>query len=140
MKKVVAKALLFDNSNHILLLYRGLTHPYFPNHPDFPGGEVEKNEDWFVAVCREIEEETGIPTTPHQIYCLFQKEYSNVIHVLYKVKLKTSAQTVPIKLSWEHRDYKWITRRKLCQITPPDADRYYLDVIEYLCASTPELP
>ena len=109
MKKVVAKALLFDNSNHILLLYRGLTHPYFPNHPDFPGGEVEK-------------------------------EYSNVIHVLYKVKLKASAQTVPIKLSWEHRDYKWITRQKLCQITPPDADRYYLDVIEYLCASTPELP
>ena len=88
----------------------------------------------------EIEEETGILTTPHQIYCLFQKEYSNVIHVLYKVKLKASAQTVPIKLSWEHRDYKWITRQKLCQITPPDADRYYLDVIEYLCASTPELP
>ena len=43
-----------------LVLYRSNTHPLFPGHIDFPGGEVEPEEIPEVAVAREIQEETGL--------------------------------------------------------------------------------
>ena len=54
MTKIVAKALVRNSEGLCLVLYRGNTHPRFPGHIDFPGGEVESEETPEAAVAREI--------------------------------------------------------------------------------------
>ena len=52
MAKIVAKALVRNSEGLYLVLYRSNTHPLFPEHIDFPGGEVEPEEIPEVAVAR----------------------------------------------------------------------------------------
>ncbi len=58
MAKIVAKALVRNSKELYLVLYRSNTHPLFPGHIDFPGGEVEPEETSEAAGAREIQEET----------------------------------------------------------------------------------
>lgn len=45
---------------------------------------------------------------------------------------KTEAD-ISIKLSWEHKKYRWMTLSELLDTNiPEDADPYYIDVIDYL--------
>ena len=67
MVKVVAKALVRNSKGLYLVLYRGNTHPLFPGHIDFPGGEVEPKETPEAAVMREIQEETGLLVDPKKL-------------------------------------------------------------------------
>ena len=52
MTKIVAKALVRSSEGLCLVLHRGNTHPRFPGHIDFPGGEVEPKETPEAAVMR----------------------------------------------------------------------------------------
>lgn len=129
--KIVAKALLIDNDNNLLLLNRGMTHPNFPGHLDLPGGEVEDGETWSVAVAREVSEETGIRINAAQFKKVFERKHSTVVHVLYVAKLRNAKPHV--MLSWEHNNYQWLPLEKLLSLPLPNgADKYYIDVIEYL--------
>ncbi len=129
--KVVAKALLADPDDKLLLLYRGMTHPNFPGHLDLPGGEIEEGEKWIDAIAREISEETAIKVDESILEKVFEKQYSDVIHVLYIATLPTDPHE--IILSWEHTSFKWFTKDALMHTAlPSGTDRYYLDVIEYL--------
>ena len=67
MIKTVSKALIKNRAGAYLLLYRGDSHPLFPGHLDFPGGEVESNESYKEATAREIWEETGIHVQPNNL-------------------------------------------------------------------------
>ncbi len=131
MKKIVAKALVVDQSNRLLLLYRGMTHPHFPGHLDLPGGEVEDGEQWEEAVAREIEEETGLNVSEKNLTKVMEKSYHDVTHVLYVAQL--AAQSPKPNLSWEHSNYKWFTKENLLAEAIPDGvDLYYSDVIEHI--------
>ena len=129
--KIVAKALLVDSSNNLLLLNRGFTHPHFPGHYDLLGGEVEEGEPWRVAVAREAEEEAGISISAHQLEKVFERQHPTVLHVLYMSHLDEEKPS--IKLSWEHSDFQWMTIEEILGLPVPEGvDKYYLDVIEYL--------
>ncbi len=129
--KVVAKALITDFDGKLLLLYRGMTHPNFPGHLDLPGGEIEDGEKWIDAVAREIGEETAIQTDSTLLEKVLEKQYPDVIHVLYTTTLPLNPPE--ISLSWEHSSYEWLTKETLLQTQLPlGTDRYFLDVIEYL--------
>jgi 8-oxo-dGTP pyrophosphatase MutT (NUDIX family) len=131
MKKVVAKALITDNSGNLLMLFRGMTHPNFPGHLDLPGGEVEENEEWNKAVAREVMEETALQIDSSSLKKSLEKSYPNVTHVLYTTTL-TDTSPKP-SLSWEHSGYKWYTKNDLLKKSlPKGVDSYYLDVVEYL--------
>ena len=67
MTKIVAKALVRSSEGLCLVLHRGNTHPRFPGHIDFPGGEVEPKETLEAAVIREIQEETGLLVDPKKL-------------------------------------------------------------------------
>lgn len=132
--KIVAKALLTDSSNNLLLLNRGLTHPNFPGHYDLPGGEVEYGESWGTAVVREIKEETGVIVDVGQLDKVFEQQHPTVLHVLYVVHL--NEEKPDVKLSWEHKSFQWITPLDiLARSMPEGVDKYYLDVIQYLKSS-----
>lgn len=131
MAKIVAKALVRNSKGLYLVLYRGNTHPLFPGHTDFPGGEVEPEETPETAVAREIQEETGLSVNPKKLKKLFTKQYQQATHVLFEAKL--TEPDAKIALSWEHKDYRWITPEELKRLPKfPDADPYYTDAVDYL--------
>ena len=131
MVKVVAKALVRNSKGLYLVLYRGNTHPLFPGHTDFPGGEVESEETPEAAVAREIQEETGLSVNPNKLKKLFTKQYQQTTHMLFEAKL--AEPDTKIALSWEHKDYRWITPEELKRLPKfPGADPYYTDAVDYL--------
>lgn len=131
MTKIVAKALVRSSEGLCLVLHRGNTHPRFPGHIDFPGGEVEPKETPEAAVMREIQEEIGLLIDPNKLKKLFAKQYQQTTHVLFEAKL--AEPDAKIALSWEHKDYRWITPEELNRLPKfPGADPYYTDVVDYL--------
>jgi 8-oxo-dGTP diphosphatase len=131
MVKVVAKALVRNSKGLYLVLYRGNTHPLFPGHTDFPGGEVESEETPEAAVAREIQEETGLSVNPNKLKKLFAKQYQQTTHVLFEAKL--AEPDAKVALSWEHKGYRWITPEELKSLPRfPGADPYYTDAVDYL--------
>ena len=131
MTKIVAKALVRSSEGLCLVLHRGNTHPRFPGHIDFPGGEVEPKETPEAAVMREIQEETGLLVDPKKLKKLFTKQYQQATHVLFEAKL--TEPDAKVALSWEHKSYRWITPEELKSLPKfSDADPYYTDTVDYL--------
>ena len=131
MTKIVAKALVRSSEGLCLVLHRGNTHPRFPGHIDFPGGEVEPKETPEAAVIREIQEETGLLVDPKKLKKLFTKQYRQTTHILFEAKL--TEPDAKVALSWEHKSYRWITPEELKSLPKfSDADPYYTDVVDYL--------
>ena len=131
MTKIVAKALVRSSEGLCLVLHRGNTHPRFPGHIDFPGGEVEPKETPEAAVMREIQEETGLSVNPNKLKKLFAKQYRQTTHMLFEAKL--TEPDAKVALSWEHKSYRWITPEELKSLPKfSDADPYYTDVVDYL--------
>ena len=131
MAKIVAKTLVRNSEGLYLVLYRSNTHPLFPEHIDFPGGEVEPEEIPEVAVAREIQEETGLSVNPNKLKKLFAKQYRQTTHMLFEAKL--AEPDAKVALSWEHEDYRWITPEELKSLPKfPGADPYYTDAVDYL--------
>lgn len=131
MVKVVAKALVRNSEGLYLVLYRSNTHPLFPGHIDFPGGEVEPEETPEAAVAREIQEETGLSVNPNKLKKLFTKQYQQATHVLFEAKL--TEPDAKVALSWEHKSYRWITPEELKSLPKfSGADSYYTDAADYL--------
>ena len=131
MVKVVAKALVRNSKGLYLVLHRSNTHPLFPGHIDFPGGEVEPEEIPEAAVAREIQEETGLSVNPNKLKKLFAKQYRQTTHMLFEAKL--AEPDAKVALSWEHKSYRWITPEELKSLPKfSGADSYYTDVVDYL--------
>lgn len=131
MTKIVAKALVRSSEGLCLVLHRGNTHPRFPGHIDFPGGEVEPKETPEAAVMREIQEETGLSVNPNKLKKLFAKQHRQTTHMLFEAKL--AEPDAKVALSWEHKNYRWITPEELKSLPKfSDADPYYTDVVDYL--------
>lgn len=130
MVKVVAKALVRNSEGLCLVLYRSNTHPLFPGHIDFPGGEVESEEIPEAAVAREIQEETGLSVDSEKLKKLFAKQYQQTTHVLFEAKL--AEPDAKVALSWEHKSYRCITPEELKSLPKfPGADPYYMEVVDY---------
>ena len=130
--KTVVKALLQDEDGNILLLRRGLTHPNFPEHIDFPGGEVEPDEPHVEAVRREIREETGLDVPLERLELAHLKQFGDdLTHVVYLARVPDNKPEV--ELSWEHSGFEWIPFDQLQNIPIPDGvDNYHLTVLDYL--------
>lgn len=130
MVKVVAKALVRNSEGLYLVLYRSNTHPLFPGHIDFPGGEVEPEETPEAAVVREIQEETALSVDPKKLKKLLTKQYQQTTHILFEAKL--AEPDAKVALSWEHKSYRWITPEELKRLPKfPGADPYYMEVVDY---------
>ena len=109
--KHVAKALIFDADDNILLLRRSGTHSRFPYDIDLPGGEVEEGEEALEAVVREIFEEAGLGVSPQAVTLAFEQTTDERHHMLFTVRLAESSPEVTI--SWEHDAHEWVPREEV---------------------------
>ncbi len=121
VKGCVAKCLIVNSDNHILLLTIG-EHTKFPHlsyAADLPGGIIEHNETARDGVMREIKEETGIDVLPgvlHEVYRA--KTVVPDIGALVEKRLYIArTKTAEVQLSYEHESYRWVTLDEILDTT-----------------------
>lgn len=123
---------MFDSEDKILILRRSASHPHFPHHLDFPGGEVERGETPVIAVQREIFEETGMKLPTELVRIVYEEQMSeSTIHIVSIVRLIESQPT--IQVSWEHDHSEWLSLQEIfARGLPSNPDNYYETALTYL--------
>ena len=143
-REVSAGAIVFRKEKN--QIYYLLLH-YQSGHWDFPKGHIEKGEKPEDTVRREVEEETGIkdikilPGFKEYIKYFFRRNYE-----LKKEEKKKApwvfkivefylaeTKTKEIKLSFEHKDFKWLSfQDALRQLTFKNAKDILKKANDYL--------
>src|SRR3989344_3548260 len=94
--KIIAKSLIYDDENNLLVLVRNNTHPKYGNE-----SEIQ-------SVVREISEETGFMLDAEEVHKVYKKSIDpDTCHVLFAGKVNGNKPKV--KLSWEHSSYSWLS-------------------------------
>lgn len=105
------------NNKKVLLLQRGENSSY-PNYWQLPEGKMEEGETPDSALRREIKEEIGVGIKSSKFQTVF---YSNLkakelqylaIRMVYKTKLNSNN----IKLSQEHKNYGWYSKKEALKL------------------------
>ena len=113
----VAKIILLDEKNRVLMLKRSRYTKKYAKKWDFPGGHLKKNETLESGLKREVKEETGITINKSS----FIKKDGNINFFWGKYNSEK------IELSFEHTDYTFMEKRQL----DPD-DKFQTIAIELL--------
>jgi 8-oxo-dGTP diphosphatase len=115
--KVVA-AIIESEQNEILCALRS-PDMAIPNMWEFPGGKVEKNEDIFTALKREIQEELQCQIETSELYNDITHEYEKFIINLIAIKAKIVEGT---PIANEHSTLIWLKRENLESLVWAPAD------------------
>jgi|SRR3989344_3253335 len=117
---VVTGIVVYDGK--ILLLKRSDTMEMHPGKWSFPGGKINKGEDFISALRREIREEAGLEIGDDKKYVsdYFFTRPSGICTV--GCCFLVNAVNNDVRLSQEFTDYGWIE--------PEDIDKY--DIVPYL--------
>jgi len=116
--KVVA-AIIENEQNEILCALRS-PEMSIPNMWEFPGGKVEKDEDLYSALEREISEELGcIVKTTEDVFNDNTHEYETFIINLLSIKCKIVEGTPTAS---EHSKLIWLKRENLESLKWAPAD------------------
>ncbi|MDB5169194.1 MAG: GDP-mannose mannosyl hydrolase [Candidatus Saccharibacteria bacterium] len=106
----VAKTVLVNDRNEILLLRRSPTDVVRPGTADFPGGSVDPGEDIMEAAVREIKEESGLIIERDAIKLAYAKTSPPSTDGTILIRLLFIAKSPPnpeVQLSYEHDKYWW---------------------------------
>ncbi len=102
---VSAKAVLVSKDGQILLMRKtsGIV--------DLPGGKVEEGEDLFLALQREVLEETGLKLKRFEFVASWVKHHAALgdrLVVVFEARLKSKAKKTDIQMSNEHGWFDFI--------------------------------
>jgi 8-oxo-dGTP diphosphatase len=89
MSRLVALAVVKDMSGHVLLVRSARR----PNRWELPGGEVEKNESPVAAVCREVDEETGIQIEAPELVGIYFGVQDHILRILFRATELSSRES-----------------------------------------------
>jgi 8-oxo-dGTP diphosphatase len=130
-KTILAKVFIFDKNGLLLTLRRSKTDPRRPLTWDLPGGVVEYGEDPTNAVVRESNEEAGLKIKNPRVFNINTTNTNSIGKEEYIVRLiyYCFTENISIKLSYEHDQFKWVTKEEFLNI---DAPTYYKVAIAHL--------
>ena len=118
--KYVAKVVIFDDENRILLLKRKKDQKY-PERWDLPGGHLLQGEDWTTGAQREVKEETNL-----SVYNL-EKVDTDGRKRYYKTN-NFDGDLFDRNNLPEHDEYIWIEAEKIDKLN--DVGDIYRDAIK----------
>ena len=113
--KVSQKIFLKNKEGKILALRRSATDPRRPLTWDLPGGNIEEGEVLTDSIKREVLEETGLEAHDITILDAMSDTYKNgsySIQIAYTGKVDSD----DVKLSWEHDEYRWLTKEEFAEL------------------------
>jgi len=99
----VAKVIIINREDHILMLKRSDYVDKFAGEWDLPGGHIQVGEDFEVGMKREVKEETGLDVGE----CIFVDKIDNLDFYWCECPDK------PIKLSHEHTQFRFFPKKDL---------------------------
>lgn len=125
---LIGVKLILENSSGEILLLRRSDKVSSAHRWDLPGGAVDAGEGPKQAIIRELREEAGITIPTAQLF----SSYLNTEHEDDAIILGFHAKTDTdeVTLSWEHEEYKWMSREEASQIEIPGI--YAAMIREYL--------
>lgn len=113
----VVCGVIYNSKNQILITQRG--DKKFYSKWEFPGGKVEKNEDKFNSIEREILEELGIIINPKEI--MFEYPYGNFNLIFVKCFYLEGEVILN-----EHLSSKWINVQEINKEEFLDGDKKFI--------------
>lgn len=99
----VAKVIIIDDNNHVLMLKRSDYIDKFAGEWDLPGGHIQVGEEFDTGMRREVKEETGLDIGE----CTFIEKIDNLNFYYCDYNDK------PIKLSHEHTKFRFFPKKDL---------------------------
>jgi 8-oxo-dGTP diphosphatase len=118
MKVKVVAAIIENDQNDILCALRSPSMS-LANMWEFPGGKVEKGEDVYTAIEREINEELGCKIKAQHIFHENTHEYETICIHLICIKCRiTKGNPVPT----EHSKLIWLKKENLSSLKWAPAD------------------
>lgn len=116
VKKFCAGAHVLVQKENKYLVLRRIKNDDDANCWDLPGGGTKFGEQPLSAAIREAKEEAGIKIKiikPLSVWAMpYQKQWSVEINLLAKY------QSGKIKLSAEHSNYRWVSKKELRAVKP----------------------
>src|SRR5581483_2006394 len=112
-QKVSASAVVLSKDGKVLMVRRSLDDEFLPGIFELPGGGTDFMEDPADGLKRELREECGIkvnvlhPLTAFSFKMPHEGVEKHTVEIIYLCEMVDEKQ--PIKLSFEHCDYKWAT-------------------------------
>ena len=127
LMKLIQKAIIKKDDKYLIVL-RSPEAKYFPEHWDFPGGKLEPDEDPHEGVEREVLEETGLRVKALDVVGVYEldlDEKGGNTHrfTVYSTQIISGEE----KLSFEHTDYKWMTKDEILQLKVEPYMRLYFE-------------
>lgn len=123
--RVSQKIFLKNNEGKILALRRSETDPSRPLTWDLPGGNIEEGENLLENMKREILEEIGIEISDITILGALSgtsKKGEYAIQIAYT----GSIGDAEITLSYEHDQYKWVTKEEFLSLESTEKIKKFL--------------
>lgn len=120
MSDLVAKTLVRNERDEVLVLRRFSGDIHRAGQWDLPGGTAEPNEQALTTALREAKEETGLQLSQLSPVSTLQQTYGT--KVVTKQVFTTTHYSGEVTLSWEHDAYQWVTLDELQQL--PLSDSY----------------
>lgn len=106
----VAKVLVINSRNEVLILTRSSTDTHRPGKLDIPGGGIDLNEDPFSAAQRELSEETGIDISKESLQLLYMGTVfeESLNESVNRILFSCHVDSPNVTLSYEHSDFQWV--------------------------------
>ncbi len=104
----VAKAIVLNHEDQILLLQRSKSDDRRPGEWDFPGGWVEEGEGFAAGCAREITEEAGLAVQPSKLKLVYTATTAYDDLSVNRFLFVTRIGQAEISLSREHDNYRWV--------------------------------
>jgi 8-oxo-dGTP pyrophosphatase MutT (NUDIX family) len=109
LSQIVAKSILVNPEDKILVLRRSLTDSHSAGRVDFPGGSVEEFERYAAGAAREVHEEAGLTVPETDLHLAFS--YTNPINheglVITRLLYIARIALGEVQLSHEHDRFWW---------------------------------
>lgn len=108
---IATKAIIKNNENKYLVVFKSETEDINPNEIDIPGGRLKFGEDVNEGLKREITEELGIEIEilkPSRVWSLIKEE-------LHLVGITFLANYIggEVGLSGEHTHFQWVSKEEI---------------------------
>jgi mutator protein MutT len=122
VQKIVLAGVIINKNNEILILQRNKNEDIFPNMWELPSGKREFLESSESCLIREAKEETGLSVKIIMPFSVFDyqiekpKEIRDTTQINFLVRVVNKKK---VKLSPEHQNFAWISKKTLININYP---------------------